>query len=616
MAGGRLRMAILALAATSAGGEARGQGVAAPGLAGIFPPGLTVGATTELAIDGRPIDGATRLVVAGGGVEVVGFIPDGDRAAKARVRVDRDARPGFREARLDGPGGLSNLVMIRVDSLPQVVEVEPNDAPAQAQEVEAGSAVAGVLRALDVDHYQVRGRPGQRLTIDLEARRLGTAIAPVVTVFGASGAAMAQGRESPGPDRECRMGVVMPADGRLIVQVRDNIHGGNDQAWYRLRVDPAPFATALFPLGGRRGETVTVEASGGNLERPRRKEVALPDDPGVTVEPGPFDGPDGAVLAPGRLVAGDGPEVAEPAGRGDGSPVAVASGVTVNGRIGEPGEVDAYRVEVKAGDRVRARVEAAALGSSLDSVVTFRDAGGALLAENDDSTEVLRPDNARSVGPLGIPVGSADSSLTFEARADGRLTIEVADRFGEGGPEYGYRLAIGPARPDFAVTLLFGAVAANPGGLVSNGAGRPGRMTPGVFGVFNLGPGSAARINFLVIPAGRPGPVEVRVEGLPDGVTAEPVSVRLPGPWLPGDPARGPATVAPVADSLTLKVAPSARPGLHEFRVVATARPDGVALRREATATIGIGASADAARPITRVLRRFPLRILGEVRPD
>ncbi len=212
------------------------------------------------------------------------------------------------------------------------------------------------------------------------------------------------------------------------------------------------------------------------------------------------------------------------------SPVEVTSGATINGRIGEPGEVDSYRLKVKAGDKIRARVEADSLGSWLDSVLAIRDEKGAILLENDDSRTSSSPDRPRNVSVAGIPELSPDSTIDYEAKADGTLTIELADRFGEGGPEYGYRLSIGPTRPDFSVTLLLGNANANARAIGNLNQVRSARTSPGQFGVFNLKPGGTIPINFLITPEGRPGPVEVRAEGLPEGVTAEPVAVRLGGP--------------------------------------------------------------------------------------
>ncbi len=602
------RAAKVALAAWAVGslgwvGPARGQS-GVPVLTGINPPGATIGSATDCTLSGRNLGKVEEVRISGRGVKFVLAEGRSDDAAKARIVVDSDAELGFRDVRLDGPGGLSNLVPIRVDPLKQVAEVEPNDRPADATKVEAGTAVVGLLKALDVDHYRVSGSPGQRLTVDLEARRIGTAIAPVVTLFDPSGRSIAQGREATGGDRDCRMTLTIPPEGWAVVQVRDNTYGGGDQARYRLRLDPAPYASAMFPLGGPKGQAIEVELSGGNLLEPTRKVVRLPDEAGGLFEVGPL----GPVACPGRLIVGDGPEATEPA--------ELTPGTTANGRIARPGEVDTYRMAVKSGQRARAKVEAAAMGSWLDSVVSVADDSGNVLAENDDSTDAVRPAAARSVSGLGVPEGSPDSSVEFEARADGFVAITVTDRFGGGGPEYGYRLGVGSDRPDFAVTLLLGGVNANAGALNNLGTARNARATPGQFGVFNLKPGGSTPINFLIAPQGRPGSITVRAEGLPDGVTAEPVVVRFPGPLAPGQPSTGPNSPAAVADFLQLKVAPYTQPGLSEFRVVATAQPTPASkIAREASATIGIDSAQVGPRPITRVLSRFPLRIIGDARP-
>lgn len=609
----RLRATLMALALLATT-PTLGQSTGSPVILGVDPPGASVGEAIEWGLTGRNLARARRILVSGDGVQVVEFFAQDDRRARVKVRVAPDAVPGFREVRLDGPDGVSNLAIVRIDNLRQVLEQRPAGGADRAQQIEEGSAVAGLLKPLDVDLYRIRGTPGDRLTLDLEARRLGTSIAPVLTILSDSGEATAQARESRGGDRDCRMTAVVPPAGSFLVQVRDNTYGGGELARYRLRVDPLPFATACFPLGGRKGETVEVEVSGGNLAGVRRKAIRLPDAAGSMIEVGLVDGPGGPIAGPGRLIVGDGPEVSEPADRPADGPIDLAPGVTVNGRIGRPGEVDVYRVAVKAGDRVRAWTEAAAMGSWLDSLVVVRDEKGETLAENDDGAEGVRPDQAQGVNALGVPEGSPDSSVEFEAKADGVLTIEVSDRFGDGGPEYGYRLEVGPCRPDFSVTLLLGNPNATASAIRNIGQVATARVSPGQFGVFNLKPGDSTVLKLLVRSVGWPGPVEVRVEGLPDGVTAEPVSVRLAGGPRPGSPSGPPASA--VADFLSIKVATDAPPGLAEFRVVATARPSaGVVIEREASATVGLATAGAATRPITRVVTRIPLRVLGEDRP-
>ena len=591
-------------------GPVLGQVGVAPVLTGVFPPGATVGQSTEWTISGRNLSKDHRLRVSGDGVEILEVAVKDETTAKVKVRVASDAVPGFREVRLDAPTGLSNLAMIRIDRLNQILEVEPNDEAAKAQVVAVGSAVAGVLKPLDLDQFRIEGKPGQRVTLDLEARRVGTSIAPVVTVFSTSGVALAQGRSLPGGDGDCRMTAVLPLEGACVVQIRDNVYGGNDLARYRLRVDPTPFATGLFPLGGPKGSTVEVELSGGNLAKPLRKAITLPVTPGEFVAVGDFESPEGPVASPARLIVGEGMEILEPSRSPDGPPAEVAPGLTVNGRIGQPGEVDSYRLKVKAGDKIRARVEADSLGSWLDSVLAIRDEKGAILAQNDDSRTSSPPDRPRNVSTLGIPEPSPDSTVDYEAKADGVVTIELADRFGDGGPEYGYRLSVGSARPDFSVTILLGNANANARAMGNLNQVRAARTSPGQFGVYNLKPGSAVPINFQVTPEGRLGPIEVRAEGLPEGVTAEPVTVRMGAPDSPTAVDAGTAS-----DFLLLRVEPYAQPGLAEFRVVATTKGTDPPIVREASATIGVDAVAVSNRPITRVLNRFPIRVLGDPRP-
>lgn len=567
MSGLALSLALIAL--TGPADAAWAEGV--PFLTGIFPPGATVGRVTEWAIAGANFSDRDRPVLSGEGVEVLGFTVKNAISATARVRVLPGTSPGDREVRIDGPSGVSNLAVIRVDLLEQGVEVEPNDQPGQAQSIEVGDAVAGSLRPLDFDHYRVRGKPGQRVTLDLETARLGTAIAPVLTVVDTSGRAIAQARRARGGDGECRTSIVLPPDATCIVLVRDNTYAGDDRALYRLRVDPAPFATSLFPLGGPKGQSLAFEVSGGSLASPLRRMIRLPDRAGTPFDPGPFALPEGLVACPGRLVAGDGPEVVEPQGEGLRPPMQVPRGTTVNGRIEQPGEVDSYRIEAKAGETIQARVEARSLGSWLDPVLTIRDERGTSLVESDDSS---------------------GGSFAYRVAVAGSLTIELSDRFDDGGPAYGYRLALGPPPADFSVSLLAAG-------------GRPaGRVVSA--GVYNAAPGSSIALDFTLESWGRPGPIEVRVEGLPPGVTAEPVSVRPPPPrpdHREADRARA------TSDYLVLKIAKEARPGLSEFRIVATTMGPGPPILREAGATVPIAGFAVSGPPVTKLISRFPLRI-------
>jgi len=540
-----------------------------PIVSAIFPPGASIGSTETWTISGRNLGRADSIWVSEGEGLTFGAVriaPSG-RSASVEVRVAADAKPGFREVRVDGPDGISNLAIVRVDPLPQVVEVEPNDkVPAPSQIIRVGTAVAGTIRPLDVDRFRVEGEPGRQVSVDWETRRLGTSIIPVLTITGPGRSAIAQARMSPGGDRDCRTSVVIPAEGWFEVELRDNTYGGDDRARYRLRVDPAPRVPRDF------------------THPPRINELSEP-----------IDQPPGQ---PWPVAVGPG-------------------GVTILGKIGQGGEVDRFRVEAKAGDRFRARVEASAVGSPLDSVLTVLGPRGESLGENDDR----KPD--ASIVPPSTVDGSAttDSTLDLEIKEDGPITVELADRFGFGGPEFAYRLELGPPRDDFAVYLIAGLTSSDPAidarVLANSDATDPSLFVPGRFGAFNLKPGTTTPFHFVVVPRGRPGSIEVRAEGLPAGVTSEPVVVRLANAPRSKGKAEIPFDAPPVLDSLRLRAA-DAGPIRGSFRVVARRRvPAGSnaeATQHEASAVVGVDAAGGPGRPVIRPLTTLPIRVVGPPR--
>jgi hypothetical protein len=570
---------------------------------GVSPAGATVGKTTEWTVVGRNLQGVERWLFSGEGIELVEAKPKEDgTSAQLKIKVTDAATVGYRELRAMGSKGISNLALFRVDRLEQIVETEPNESRDKAQEVKAGSAVSGTLKPQDIDHYKLAGRAGERVTIEVEAQRLGVPVVPVVTVLSASGNALAQARETRGADHDCRVSFKFPADGTYYLQVHDNTYGGADQAAYRVRIHDEPFATAMFPLGGPKGQDVTITLSGGNLAEPRSKPFHLPDNVGETLDPGAFDGPGGPVLAPARVLVGEGPEIMESTAN---TPLPL--GATANGRISEPGEVDRYLVSVKKGESIRIRVRAAELGSWLDSVITVRDDKGNSLAENDDPV-----DNQQQPGQVifnqATGNSDTDSRLIFEPKEDGQVAIEITDRYGDGGPEYAYRLEASTSAADFTIAFLFAGNQAQ-----QRAPGRRARNTPASVGALNLRPGSSTPLNFQVTSEGKTGPIEVRAEGLPPGVTAAPVTVR---PTAQGRAARRTQPAQFNSNAINLKVEPDAEPGLATLRLVATAKPEGgPPITRVATAMVPLDQVPmnNGGRVVTHAISTLPVAVFGDL---
>lgn len=101
----------------------------------------------------------------------------------------------------------------------------------------------------------------------------------------------------------------------------------------------------------------------------------------------------------------------------------------------EPGRPNTFKVAAKKGERWLVRVESRSLGYPLDPVLRIRKPDGGELRLVDDSNK------------------EADAEYLWSVSADGDYSIEVGDRFRDGGPDYRYRLSLVEPEPDFTATL-------------------------------------------------------------------------------------------------------------------------------------------------------------------
>ncbi|MBY0526188.1 MAG: PPC domain-containing protein [Gemmataceae bacterium] len=97
---------------------------------------------------------------------------------------------------------------------------------------------------------------------------------------------------------------------------------------------------------------------------------------------------------------------------------------TIDGAISQSQDVDVFRFEGQAGQRILCEVLAARHGSALDSILTLYDAKGNTVATNDDHND------------------SADSLIDITLPAAGTYYLSLTDAHDQGGPAHVYRLSI------------------------------------------------------------------------------------------------------------------------------------------------------------------------------
>lgn len=379
---------------------------------------------------------------------------------RIEVTIQPQAAPGPREIRLKTAGGISNPMRFEVSAVPEVEELEPNGPRSNSQlpapaPLELPVMLNGQILPGDVDRFAVRAKKGQQLVIQAHARSLVPYLADAVPGWFQAVLALydTKGNEIAFADDfhfdpDPVMLYTVLRNGVYEVEIRDSIFRGREDFVYRLSIGEQPFITAMFPLGGRTGERAVASLDGWNLPKNR---MTLNTDYGAgevrTV-----------ALADGRNLSNSVPyavdKLPECMETESNNTLDKAQVIDlprlVNGRIDEPGDVDLFKIQGKAGERLVAEAHGRRLRSPIDSLVRVLDADGNLVALNDDFVDKGK-DFLYRLG--GLLTHDADSYLEMEFPADGVYYVQMADAQCRGGSAYAYRLRLSPPQPDFALRM-------------------------------------------------------------------------------------------------------------------------------------------------------------------
>lgn len=395
-----------------------------------------------------------------------------------RVTVPDDVPPGDYELRLRTANGLSNPMRFCVDRLPEFSEPParapnpdldrflerlgrtppPPTAARTEMRVTLPATLNGQIMPGNVDRFRFAARQGQRLVAIARARALIPYVADAVpgwfqatlTLYDTKGNELAYTddfRHDPDPVLYYQI----PRDGEYVLEIKDAIYRGREDFVYRLTAGELPFITAIFPLGGRTGQSTGIQLAGWNLPVTNFTVDASNWLPGIYRSTPQGDGWVGnAVL----FAVGTDPEIVDQEENNTlqtARPVTLP--VTLNGRIQQPGDADVYQFEARGGEEIVAEVLARRLNSPLDSVLRLTDATGQRLASNDDFEDK----------GAGLTTHHADSYLRVRLPATGAYYLHITDAQQRGGPDYAYRLRLSRPCADFELRVVPASLALRAG---------------------------------------------------------------------------------------------------------------------------------------------------------
>ncbi len=521
-----LLIGLVLVAATPARGQVIAQRLRddVPAVTQLLPVGLACGQTAEVTLTGERLEGIDR-VVGLPGVKLSKVIVAEAKQARLELEVAADAPPGIYACCFLGRAGLSNPKLVHIDPWPQVQEHEDNNRLTEATPVTLPCGVSGVLAAADQDWFRFDVAAGERIVFDALAQRLGSPLRPILTLFDATGRELEQQITAPrdiAPDN--RLLYTFRESGTYFLRLRDLTYAGADFTAYQLRMGRVSFATAMFPLGGRRGAKTPVTFTGGTLEQPLVHEVDLTDSPVWQTVRLRVPCAGGVLAAPALFASGDLPEMLEAEPNDDGAQAQMLTmPVTINGRIDRPGDRDLFRFHAAAGSKLTLRVTAQQLGSPLDAVVSVSDSAGKELLVIDDRQAAPREAPLVRViesPPVDDPLGE------FTATVEGDYLLTVEDRFHDGSPAHGYRLELSPATADFDLVVQPAEVTANRAQQGQRANGPVQAVYAGIgSGSLSVDRGGAGSLVVRAFRNGYDGPIELAVEGLPPGLHANPATI-------------------------------------------------------------------------------------------
>ncbi len=422
---------------------------------------------------------------------------------------------GVYPIRIKGANGISNILLFTVGAFPELTEDEsrPGSLPRQNDTIEKAQTIPstsltlnGTLSGPERDVYRVHVKAGEKRVFEVEARRCGSSIDPVIRVLDGSGKLIARSEDDPVLSLDPRLAVTFPKEGFYYVEIHDARFSAQTQDFYRLKTGSYEFPSEIFPLGGQRGQQVNVSVSGAPVKadltavKTPQTYVNLPNSPAL---PLPF-------------AVGEYPEVMEPVS----APLQLP--VTVNGRLSKPSEEDKYDLAVTPGEELIFSLQARELGTSkIIGLIVIRDEKGKKLASAGD-------------GPLPVDVGAVQASsrtqgdpkLHFKVPADvHRISVTVEDIARRGGKYYAYRLTGYRAPFELEASI----------------------STPFV----NIPAGGTALVNVNVERHGYMGPIQIEAANLPKGVAVAggDVPAEIPDPNNRATSRRSMLTLTADADS-------------------------------------------------------------------
>ncbi len=499
----------------------------------VFPPGGQQGATVDVTVGGgTDLDELDQMVFSHPGISAVQKKDaNGNPVANTfTVSVSSEVTAGLYDLRVRGLFGLSNPRMFRVDTLPEIAEVEPNNVLAQATPVTMGTVVNGRANGgTDVDFFKVSVEAGQTLVVRSETARIDSPMQPVIQLFNSAGRRLSESRRV--FSQEASLVYTAAKAEELVVRVQDLVYGGGDQFVYRLALDSRPIIDWISPAFVVANSPTVVTAFGRYLPDGKLTDRKLAGSAifqqQMTIAPASgrapvgapataafsdsfwWNGVDGNLIRIGQSAVAPISEAAETPEQ------PVSAPFEATGSFAERSDEDIFRFDAKKGEAYVIEVFAQRIGSIADPMLMVERVVTAADGTITYPRLATEDDDKQNPGGADLPTLCDDPSFLLNVPEDGTYRIRLRDRYGDarGDARLTYRLSVRAPKPDFSL-VVFDAFPSTDG------------KAPVTSGAVSLRKGSSYELNVYAYRRdGHSGAIQLSAEDLPAGITCRSTTI-------------------------------------------------------------------------------------------
>lgn len=382
-----------------------GNVVAAPVVNNLSLRGLKIGGSTSITFRGNHLGDNPRLYAPIRFQQNVNEVSD--KSVTINVLVDSQIAPNVYPFRMVTDAGISKPFMVSVDRLDQKSQ---SSVSATLTADDLPIAITGSLTGQQIHPFHFEAKKNETITVDIEGRRLGSQLRPVLRVYDSDDRQVGWAKPSRLIHGDAQLEFTAEESGQYRLVVQDLVYKGPSPGFFRLKIGKFACSKTRYP--------VAIRAVPGSI---------------------PFWSHAGCRLATGSENSGLAPAVFHSScsefTEESFSPTDLPFGVT--GRLEKKREVDGYEFSVTPETTIRCRVWSHRLGTRLDSQLTIEDAStGKVIGTGDDHDDTLDP-----LVDVQIPKGVA------------KVRAKLSSLAGMYGKDCVYRLYVtDEIQPDFAVS--------------------------------------------------------------------------------------------------------------------------------------------------------------------